>query len=95
GSAAGGANGSGGGAAGGSGAGGSGAANGAGGSGFAPVDNGTGTIGAGQYTVQPGDTLGSIAQRSGVTVAQLYQANRDRISLHTIRAGQVITIPQV
>jgi LysM repeat protein len=51
----------------------------------------TASAGTGKYRVQPGDTLGSIADRHGVGVSSLMSANN--ISGSTIRAGQVILIP--
>lgn len=44
-----------------------------------------------RYTVKPGDTLGLIAQRHGVTVGEIRRANGIRGSL--IRAGQTLVIP--
>jgi LysM repeat protein len=43
------------------------------------------------YTVQPGDQLGVIAKRYGITVAQLKAANG--LTSDTISAGQVLYIP--
>jgi LysM repeat protein len=51
----------------------------------------TASAGTGKYKVQPGDTLGSIAERHGVGVSSLMSANN--ISGSSIRAGQVILIP--
>lgn len=48
-------------------------------------------IGQGNYTVVAGDTLGEIATRSGVTVAQLRTANN--LSGDLIRVGQELKIP--
>jgi N-acetylmuramoyl-L-alanine amidase len=46
------------------------------------------------YTVQGGDTLWSIASRFGITVAQLVEANRDRVSdQNLIYPGQQLVIP--
>jgi N-acetylmuramoyl-L-alanine amidase len=46
------------------------------------------------YTIQPGDTLWSIASRFGISVAQLVEANRDRVpNQHMIFAGQQLVIP--
>ncbi len=45
----------------------------------------------GKYKVKSGDTLGGIAQRHGVRVASLKSANN--ISGSTIRAGQILVIP--
>ena len=49
------------------------------------------------YTVQPGDTLTSIAARFGLPSWQvLYDANRDRVSdPHALRVGQVLAIPDM
>ena len=44
------------------------------------------------YTVQSGDTLGSVASACGVTVYDLYTANPG-ISGYVLYAGQVLTIP--
>ncbi|GAA3994893.1 hypothetical protein GCM10022631_01230 [Deinococcus rubellus] len=44
-----------------------------------------------RYTVRPGDTLGRIAGRSGISVAALQAANR--LSGNLIRVGQVLTVP--
>jgi LysM repeat protein len=46
----------------------------------------------GTYTVQPGDTLFAIAQRYGVTVEALAQAN-NITNVHRLEVGQVLTIP--
>ncbi len=46
---------------------------------------------ASRYTVRPGDTLGRIAGRGGVSVAALQAANR--LSGTLIRVGQVLTVP--
>ncbi|MEJ2733752.1 MAG: LysM peptidoglycan-binding domain-containing protein [Anaerolineae bacterium] len=52
------------------------------------VSGGDGSV---QHTVQPGETLSSIAQRYGTTVEALMQANGlNSTSLYT---GQVLTIP--
>jgi N-acetylmuramoyl-L-alanine amidase len=46
------------------------------------------------YTVQPGDSLWSIASRFGISVAQLVEANRDRVAdHHLIYPGQQLAIP--
>jgi LasA protease len=46
------------------------------------------------YTVQPGDTLGSVAQAYGISLNTLLQANNlDESSMLTI--GQILTIPPV
>lgn len=54
-----------------------------------PVSGGDGSI---QHTVQPGETLSSIAQRYGTTVQALMQAN-GLTSASQIYVGQVLTIP--
>lgn len=46
----------------------------------------------GSYVVEPGDTLSVIAERFGVTVEALSQAN-DISDVNTIRPGQELTIP--
>ena len=53
------------------------------------VSGGDGQV---QHTVQPGETLSSIAQRYGTTVEALMQANGLN-STSQIYAGQVLTIP--
>jgi N-acetylmuramoyl-L-alanine amidase len=46
------------------------------------------------YTVQPGDSLWSIASRFGITVAQLVEANRDHVpDQNLIFPGQQLVIP--
>lgn len=50
---------------------------------------------SGTYTVQPGDTLYSIAQRYGTTVEALLDANTDILDASVIRVGQVINVPSV
>jgi len=50
------------------------------------------TTGQETYTIQPGDTLFSIAQRFGLTVEELAQAN-NIADPSSIEAGQVLTIP--
>ena len=57
----------------------------------APSKGDSGKIGQGNYTVMAGDTLGEIATRSGVTVAQLRTANN--LSGDLIRVGQELKIP--
>lgn len=49
----------------------------------------------GTYTVQPGDTLSTIATRFGLSSWHaLYAANRDRLpNPHQLRIGQVLVIP--
>jgi len=47
-----------------------------------------------QYTVQPGDTLGSIAQGYGITLEALMQANGLNES-SVLSVGQVVNIPPV
>ncbi len=46
-----------------------------------------------QYTVQPGDTLFSIAQRFGVNLQKLIAANPQIPNPNVIFPGQVITVP--
>lgn len=48
--------------------------------------------GSRKYTVQPGDTLGGIAQRFGVTAAVLIQTNR-LTNPDSLTVGQRLTIP--
>jgi murein DD-endopeptidase MepM/ murein hydrolase activator NlpD len=45
-----------------------------------------------QYTVQPGDTLGQIAGRYGVSVEQIVQANT-LANANLLEVGQALTIP--
>ncbi len=45
-----------------------------------------------QYTVQQGDTLGSIAWKVGVQMFRIQRANPS-VNLEALRVGQVITIP--
>jgi LysM repeat protein len=46
------------------------------------------------YTVQPGDTLFSIARNNGTCVSELMQANNiPESQINTIFVGQVLTIP--
>lgn len=45
------------------------------------------------YTVKPGDTLSKIATRSGVTLAQLLQANPQITAPSKIKVGDVINVP--
>ncbi len=48
---------------------------------------------AGSYTVQPGETLTSIASMRRTTVAQLISANPDLVDPNTIYVGQTLVIP--
>lgn len=48
---------------------------------------------AGSYTVQPGDTLSSIAARHQVSLADLYRAN-NLTGTSVIKVGQQLVIPQ-
>ncbi len=48
--------------------------------------------GGGEYIVQPGDTLGAIAKRCGVTQAELIEANQIT-NPNRIRAGQKLVLP--
>lgn len=45
-----------------------------------------------QYTVQPGDTLGQIAGRFGVSVEQVVEQN-DLVNANLLEVGQTLTIP--
>lgn len=45
------------------------------------------------YTVKSGDTLSKIAQRNGVSLVQLLQANPQITNPNDIKVGQVITLP--
>jgi len=45
------------------------------------------------YIVKPGDTLSKIAMRSGVTLAQLLQANPQVQDPNRVRVGDVINLP--
>jgi len=45
-----------------------------------------------QYVIQPGDTLGIIAQRYGVSLEEMIQAN-ELANPNILEVGQVITIP--
>jgi len=45
------------------------------------------------YIVKPGDTLSKIATRSGVTLAQLLQANPQVTDPNKIKVGDVINLP--
>jgi LysM repeat protein len=58
----------------------------------APAATPTPTLEPATYVVQAGDSLAAIAQAYGVTVAALVEAN-DTLDPHTIRAGQVLAIP--
>jgi murein DD-endopeptidase MepM/ murein hydrolase activator NlpD len=54
--------------------------------------NGTGTAAStGKYTVQSGDSLYAVSKKTGVSVADLKEANRLNSSM--LRVGQVLTIP--
>ena len=44
------------------------------------------------YTIQPGDTLTSVAIKYGTTVAAIASAN-DIKNINTIKVGQVLSIP--
>lgn len=62
----------------------------------APVAPPTGIIpntGQGLYTVQEGDSLSTIAARSGLTLAQLLAANPQIANPNVIYAGQQIALP--
>jgi LysM repeat protein len=53
------------------------------------------TAGAGEYEVQAGDNASDIADRFGVTLQELADANNMTIDdLRTLFVGQVLTIPQ-
>lgn len=58
-----------------------------------PDENAADAIPAGEYTVVPGDTLGQISQRAGITVQDIAQAS-DVTSIHDLEVGQVLTIPE-
>lgn len=45
-----------------------------------------------QYTVQPGDTLGQIAGRFGVSIEQVVKEN-DLVNANLLEVGQTLTIP--
>jgi murein DD-endopeptidase MepM/ murein hydrolase activator NlpD len=45
------------------------------------------------YTVKPGDTLSKIAQRNGLSLAQLLQANPQVKDPNKIKVGDVINVP--
>jgi murein DD-endopeptidase MepM/ murein hydrolase activator NlpD len=45
------------------------------------------------YTVKPGDTVSKIAQRNGVSLAQLLQANPQVSDPNKIKVGDVLTLP--
>ena len=45
------------------------------------------------YTVEPGDTLLALAERLGMTLEALLEANPDIVDLNLISVGQVIRIP--
>lgn len=52
------------------------------------------TDSSGTYTVQPGDTLSSIANQYGVSWQDLWQANTSTVSdPNVITAGQVLNLP--
>jgi membrane-bound lytic murein transglycosylase D len=53
----------------------------------------TASVTTSKYRVQPGDTLGGIAEKHGVALSSLKSANN--LSGSTIRSGQVLVIPNV
>jgi len=57
-----------------------------------PANNPPPTTGGTAYTVQPGDTLGLIAQRFGVSLSALISAN-NLANPNLIFVGQALTIP--
>jgi LysM repeat protein len=57
-----------------------------------PMSANAGSACGSTYTVQQGDTLGSVASACGITVYDLYTANPG-ISGYNLYAGQVLTIP--
>lgn len=46
------------------------------------------------YTIEPGDTLGAIASRSGIDLGELLIANPDITDPDLVRPGQVLVIPR-
>ena len=52
----------------------------------------TSPVTAGTYVIQPGDTLSVIAERFGISVAVLSEAN-GITDVNTIRPGQELNIP--
>jgi membrane-bound lytic murein transglycosylase D len=58
---------------------------------YASTATETASSATGRYKVQPGDTLGSIAEKHGVSLSSLKSANN--LSGSTIRSGQVLMIP--
>ncbi len=58
---------------------------------YASSNGHTGSNGSSKYKVRSGDTLGGIANKHGVRLASLKSANN--MSGNTIRAGQVLVIP--
>ena len=46
------------------------------------------------YTVEPGDLLGTVAQRFGLTLDELLAANPQITDPNTIQVGDVVTIPE-
>ncbi|MGF1452768.1 MAG: LysM peptidoglycan-binding domain-containing protein, partial [Opitutales bacterium] len=55
-------------------------------------------VGPTEYTVEPGDTLNSIARKMYGTTTRwmdIYQANRDQLpNEHSLRVGQTLRIPR-
>jgi LysM repeat protein len=57
-----------------------------------PATTPTTTTAAGSYTVQPGDTLGSIAAENGTTVEELQELNPG-VDSSSLSVGQDIKLP--
>jgi resuscitation-promoting factor RpfA len=58
------------------------------------VDRSSGSADGGDYTVQPGDTLGKIADAQGISWRALWRANADEVSdPNLIFVGQELDLP--